>query len=103
MGYNLVITAKAEADLDDIVSYIINDLCNIPAAINLIDEITERYSIIENTPFVYPLCRQPLLSSRFYRKVIINSYLMIFRVDEATATVYIERFFSQIQSYEDMI
>ena len=103
MGYNLVITAKAEADLDDIVSYIINDLCNIPAAINMIDEITERYSIIENTPFVYPLCRQPLLSSRFYRKVIINSYLMIFRVDEAIATVYIERFFSQMQSYEDMI
>lgn len=44
-----------------------------------------------------------LLSRRGYRKAFIRGYLLIYRVDEVQGVVYIERFFSDMEDFEQKI
>ena len=39
MAYNVLVTEKAEEDLDGIVQYLTGKLCNPDAAISLLEEI----------------------------------------------------------------
>lgn len=103
MAYKLIISEKAEHDLDDIIAYIVEELCNEPAAANLLKEIECRYDMLEVNPHIYPICQQILLSVRGYRKVVINGYVLIIRIDEAAGIVYIERFFSRLEDYAEKL
>lgn len=95
MAYNIKVTASAEKDLDAIVSYIVQELSNPQAAGHLLDEITKIYHVLVDNPMVFPACSQPLLQR--YRKVTVMRYVIIYRIDGET--VYVERFFSQLEDY----
>lgn len=97
MGYKLQLTENAERDLDAIFAYIMNDLSNIEAALHFAEELERRYALLAETPYLFEACHQPLL--RQYRRVIIGGYLLMVRVDQDQGTVYIERFFSDLQDY----
>lgn len=99
MAYKLIITQKAERDLDGIISYIVNELCNTPAAMRLLDEIEERYKLLAENPCIYGECQQPLLKAACYRKVVIRGFVLIYRVDVDKRTVIIERYFSDLEDY----
>ena len=99
MAYKLQITNKAEKDLDDILGYIMTELCNMQAALHMADEVERHYTLLLNNPHLYEECQQPLLRSSHYRKVVIGGYLMIYRVDDMAGIIYIERFFSDLQEY----
>ena len=99
MAYRLLHTEAARRDLEGIVDYIVNDLCNPQAAALLLDGIGQAYAHLEETPFMYASCRQNILSVAGYRRVLVRGYLMIYRVNEAQKTVYIERFFSDMEDY----
>lgn len=103
MAYKLIITQRAEKDLDKIIGYIALELCNPDAAAHLADEIEKRYSMLESMPLMYPECSQPLLRISHYRKVPIGNYLLIFRIDEEKGIVYVERFFSNLEDYADKL
>ena len=103
MAYKLQITDKAEQDLDAILSYIMTELCNVEAALHLADEVERHYNLLLENPFLYTECQQSLLCSRHYRKVIIGGYLMMYRVDEQSSIIYIERFFSDLQDYAEKL
>ena len=38
-----------------------------------------------------------------YRRVPVGGYLMIYKVDEDAKFVYIERFFSHLEDYENIL
>ena len=95
MAYNVKVTASAEKDLDDIVGYIVRELCNPQAAAHFLDEITDTYRVLADTPFGFPACSQPLL--RKYRKITVMRYVILYRIDENT--VFVERIFSQLEDY----
>lgn len=95
MAYNVKVTASAEKDLDAIVSYIMQELSNPQAAGHLLDEITKMYHVLADNPMIFPACCQPLLQR--YRKVTVMRYVIICRIDGET--VYVERFFSQLEDY----
>ena len=99
MGYKLQVTKRARQDLDAILTYIMVDLSNIEAALHLTDEIEARYDRLLENPYLYEECSQPLLKQRRYRKVVIGSYLLIYRIDKDRNIVYIERFLSEMQDY----
>ena len=52
---------------------------------------------------MYSLCLKPLLSRRGYRRVPIGGYLMIYKVDDEAGLIYIERFFSHLEDYENLL
>ena len=95
MAYNVKVTASAEKDLDAIISYIVQELSNPQAAGHLLDEITKMYHVLADNPMIFPACSQPLLQR--YRKVTVMRYVIIYRID--CETVYVERFFSQLEDY----
>lgn len=53
MGYKVLRTESAERDLDEIISYLVEKLCNPPAAVELLSAIDATYTRLEETPFLY--------------------------------------------------
>ncbi len=103
MAYNLSVASAADRDLDKILTYIIEELKNPPAAVKLMDDIALRYDKLMENPFLYSECHASSLRMAGYRKVAIGSYIMIHRVDTGKEIVYVERFFSGLQNYEKLI
>ncbi len=101
MTCELIVTRRAEADLEGIVGYLVEKLANPRAAAALLDEIEARYDQMERNPLVYPCCRQKLLAAGGYRKVVIGRYLLIYHVDGSR--VCVDRFFHDLQDYADKV
>ena len=103
MGYNIVISQDAHNDIDNCIGYIVNDLKNPVAAQNLLDKIVQAYTEISDNPHMYAYCNDSRLRKDGYRKVVIKNYVLIYRVDNNTQTVYVIRFFYGRQNYMEMI
>ena len=97
MAYKVLATQKAEEDLDAIIQYMVETLYNPDAASSLLDKIEALYDRLSESPFIYALCIQPLLSAQSYRKAVIGGYVALYKVDGNT--VYIERYFSDLEDY----
>ena len=103
MGYKVNVTASAERDLDEILTYIVEQLGNLDAALKMTDEVDARYEKLEENPFIYEECRDPRLKKHGYRKVVIGGYVMLYRINSEKTVVYVERYFSHLQDYADKI
>lgn len=103
MACKILVTDKANADLNAILDYIMHKLANPPAAMAFLDAVYEAYDRLSESPMLYALCRQPLLASLGLRKVVIRGYLMLYKYDQTENTIYIERFFSDLEDYVDKV
>ncbi len=103
MAYKLVVTEKAENDLDAILTYIMGELCNAPAASKPGDEVEACYNRLAENPHLYGECQHPLLQKEHYRKAVVGSYLMIYRTDDEKGVVYVQRYFSEMQDYANKL
>ena len=103
MAYNLVVTRTAEIELDDIVIYISDYLENRQAAIDFLNKIDICYDRLTDNPFMYNECEEIHLKNKGYRKVVINNYIMIYRVDKLSKNVYILHFFYGRRDYLNLI
>lgn len=101
--YRLIITELANQDLDEIVTYIIVELTNEIAAGNFLDEVERCYAFLKSNPRIYGTCINKRLEMEGYRRAFIKNYLLVFKIDEATKTVTIMRFFNSAQDYLNMI
>lgn len=103
MAYKLIKTDSFLRDLDAVIGYIALTLENKAAAASLLEAIEKSYDGIEHMPLMYEACRDPYLKGLGYRKAVIRSYIMIYKVDEETETVYILRLFHGRQDYEKLL
>lgn len=105
MKYKLTITERAEELLDHILYYIFNQLKNPQAAGNLIAEIEHVYGNLEYNPKMYAYSDDTFLKSREYRKAVVPhyDYVIIFRIDEETTSVYIVGFFHDLELYKNKL
>lgn len=101
MGYKILETAHARADLREICSYISGALENPIAAAAFIEELEKCYDILEQLPYTYEQCRDGHLRARGYRRAIIKNYVMIYKVTDDS--VIILRFFHGSRDYEKLI
>ena len=101
--YNVTVTDEANTDLDEILGYIALALANPQAAASLADKIAECYDDLSDTPYMYGQCQNPRLQALGYRRVSIQHYVMVYRVDEQSKTVYVLRFFYGPRDYERLI
>ena len=101
MAYNVLVTEKAEEDLDGIVQYLTRKLCNPDAAISLLEEIEKLYDRLSENPYMYSVCAHPLLADREYRKAVLGGYLALYKVEGSA--VYVARYFSGLEDYAQKI
>ena len=91
MGYKLKVSKNAHKDLEDIVSYISNELSSPLAVANFLDELEKGYHAVVDNPFMYALCNDDRLRKEGYRKFLVKNYIVFYRIDESAAVVYIVR------------
>ena len=103
MSYNVIISGEAHNDIDSVLDYIVNALKNPIAAKNLLGKIEEAYIDLADNPFMYAYCIDSRLQKDGYRKVVINNYVLVYRIDEADNKVYVVRFFYGRQNYIELI
>ena len=99
----LLISPAADRDLDSILSYLINELCNPQAAGNLLDEVDSAYDALVENPEAFEMCRDQRLTELEYRKIQVGNYLMIYQYDSALDEINVLRFFHESQNYLAMM
>lgn len=99
MVYKLIVTERAEEQLDESLYYLIYRLKNNIAAKHLLTCVEKVYDRLEDNPYQFPECRDTYLKSLKYREVIITDmpYLMIIKVVDST--VYVMGVFHQLEDY----
>jgi toxin ParE1/3/4 len=101
-NYGLKFTPKAEEDLDEIYSYISTKLVAEIAAENLMDKIEGAVMRLKEFPFSCCHVLDEPLKRRGYRKLIIDSYIVFYLLNEEEKQVVIMRILygaSKYQSY----
>ncbi len=90
--YKIIVTAPAEKDLRDAVSYISNELKNKQAAFNLLTLVEETVNSLTDMPERYAVVDDEILSREGFRFITIKNYLLFYIVRKETQTVVIQRF-----------
>lgn len=103
MAYKLIATDAAHGDLADALEYISQRLANPTAAANLFRQVEQCYTQLREFPFSFEVCRDERLKSLGYHKAVVGNYILVFRPDEATQTVYVLRFFYGGRDYETIL
>ena len=81
-------TYLAEEDLDDILSYLCNELCNKTAAANFYSKAMEAIDRMCEFPESYPLVENEFVDRKI-RKAIIDNYVLYYYcdIDEKLITI----------------
>ena len=103
MAYKLFITVDASYELDDIVRYMSVDLANPIAAQSFLERVDACFERLLDNPKLYQLCDHRDFRAKGYRKVVINNYVLIYRYDESSSTVYILHIFFGGRDYQSLI
>lgn len=98
MAYKLIITDRADADLDGIIDYIAFELSNPPAATALLDRVSACYDRLEENPHLYALTPHPVFQTLGIRRAPVGGYNVFFRI--ADGEVHIVRILSDLEAIE---
>jgi len=98
--YKLKITPAAADDLDAIDTYLIDILCASDAARNLMAEFDKSFHSLCDVPYRCELSRNAVLREKGYRRLVVNSYVGLYLVDEGKKLVIIARVFYGAKDYE---
>jgi len=91
--YNLSIMPRAATDLDSIFTYISNELSSPKASQNLMSKIEKSFMRLRDMPESCPLCQDEILFAKGYRKLVVNSYIALYTVNQETRAVIVMRVF----------
>jgi plasmid stabilization system protein ParE len=91
MAYEVIVSTDTDQDIDKIIHYVAVDLANSTAAKLFLNAVLKSYVKLAKNPYIYALCNDQQLQQKGYRKVVIKHYLLLFRIDEPTQTVYVTR------------
>jgi len=97
--FKVVISRTAEKDLIGIYQYIRNGLQNAKAAADLVDKFDEATERIAEFPESCPLCKE----EKGYRKLIIDNYIAIYKVNKEKESAIIYRVVYGMMNYDKYI
>jgi len=103
MAYKIDVSEDAHRDLDEIITYIALVLTNATAAIKLLDKIEKSYQSLVDNPYLYSLCDDASLQEKGYRKIAINNYLVLYRIDGKRKKVFVVRILYGARNYVKLL
>ena len=102
-SYALKFTPIAADDLAGLYQYISEHLVAPKAAANLMEAIETSIMRLQDFPYSGSPVTEDILSSRGYRKLIVENYIVIHLIDEAEKKVVIMRVLYGAQQYEKLL
>ena len=106
MGYKVEITDFANSELEEIVRYMVETLENSASAKKLLDDFSEKKSILYDNPYSYALCPIKSLQRKGYRRFIfMKNYVALYLIDddENNKVVTIMHIFYAKRNYEMLV
>lgn len=99
MAYNLIITERADEQIDRLTAYLLNHLKNPDAAAHFLDELETIYNRLEENPYQFAESKDEYLFMRGYRDALFMemNYHVVFRMDGQS--VYILGVFHTLEDY----
>lgn len=89
MTYKYIFTEKAELELDKIIDYLKNNLCNEEAAKKFFLELSEKLELICDFPKTSPVIKNRFIDFLEIRKFAIKRYLVNYYIDEEEKNIII--------------
>ena len=91
MLYDFLFTEKAEQDLDEILTYISNELCNKKATKDFFDKVFSAIDTLRACPKTGMVLDNEYVLDKSIRRVLIDNYVMYYKFDEANEKIIILR------------
>ena len=90
--YSFQLTPLAEQDIDEVLVYITETLCNGQAAIDLLDKMQHAIDTICEFPYSSTDCKRFLVTDENIRHILVENYVMIYEIREDKKDIRILRF-----------
>lgn len=91
VNYSFKFTEKAEEDLNNILQYISNDLCNPTAASVLAQKIFECIDNVRVFPESGLNVENEYLPDKTIKRVLVENYSIYYKADDVEKLIYIVR------------
>ena len=87
--YNVKITPRAIRELDNIYEYIANEKLAPENAKGQVDRIKKAVLSLDTFPQSHQERNEGRYAGKGYRQLLIDNYIVIFRIEETSETVYL--------------
>ena len=102
-SYRILIGKYAQKDLIDIYNYISKVLSNNAAAVQLLNKINDKFESIKLFPKSAPLISNEYVKNKNIRKLLIDSYIAFYEIDEANFEIIIIRIIYGMMNYSKIL
>ncbi len=101
-NYEYIILDKAVSDMENIFDYISHTLMSENSALKLISKFEEKIELAASNPKLYPVVITDL-SKYEYRKIVIENYIIAYRIIEKNETILILRVLNKLQDWQKLV
>lgn len=101
MAYKLKISEEARLQLKEIVNYMVWKLCNKKAASDFLNVLEKKYHQLCLNPEMYEYTNDIRLKSLGYRRMPVDSYIVLYLVDKEQQEVQIDGIFYNKYNYRN--
>lgn len=103
MKYKILRTDKTEEQLRKIIFYIADDSGDIDIALGYLDKIKTAINRLQEFPESGSIPRYSILKKQGYRVVIVERYLVFYKINEEDKTVVIYAIVDGRREYRNLI
>jgi len=89
--FTVIYSTPAEEDLLSILDYISSILKSPSAAENLLNQIEEQTTVLEDNPFIFPLAKDEYIMKLGIRHIAVKNYFLFYTIEEDKKVVSIIR------------
>lgn len=101
--YKILRTDKAEDQLREIIFYIADDSGDINIALRYLDKIQDSINRLKEFPNQGSIPRYSILKKQGYRVMVVEKYLIFYKVDESEKKVIIYSIVDARREYINLI
>lgn len=101
-AFEVIFSADADEQLQNILDYLFFDLDNAQAAYNVEQDMKQTIKMLSHIAGSLKLCENPRLRGLGYRTIHLkrHNYFLLYQVEGNT--VYVEAVYHDLQNYEDI-
>jgi addiction module RelE/StbE family toxin len=99
----LVLSESALSDLNSIMNYIANHLCNPTAALNFSDKLYHSLINACSFPESCPLTNNEYVNDKTLRRLIVDNYIAFYKVDTQNNQLIVIRILYGMQNFKDIL